>query len=60
MVHNYGSSSQTITPLAKAIAAKFSALPQVVAVALAGSRTSEVSDNHQTMIFMCTFGKRFR
>jgi hypothetical protein len=33
-----------VPPLAKAIAAKFGALPQVVAVALAGSQTSGVSD----------------
>ncbi|NEQ27504.1 MAG: DUF4037 domain-containing protein, partial [Microcoleus sp. SIO2G3] len=44
MVHNYGSFSPTITPLAKAIAAKFGALPQVMAVALAGSQASGVSD----------------
>jgi molybdopterin biosynthesis enzyme MoaB len=42
MIHNYGS-LQEIPPLAKAIAAKFGALPQVVAVALAGSRTTGVS-----------------
>jgi hypothetical protein len=33
---------QEVPPLAKAIAAKFGALPQVVAVALAGSRTTGV------------------
>lgn len=45
MVPNYGSLRQEIPPLAKAIAAKFGALPQVVAVALAGSQTSGVSDD---------------
>ncbi len=35
---------QEIPPLAQAIAAKFGALPQVVAVALAGSRTTGVSN----------------
>jgi hypothetical protein len=43
MIHNYAS-LQEIPPLAIAIAAKFSALPQVVAVANAGSRTSGVSN----------------
>jgi hypothetical protein len=45
MVHKYGSLLQQTPPLAKAIAAKFGALPQVVAVALAGSQTSGVSDD---------------
>lgn len=36
--------SQEVPPLAKAIAAKFGALPQVVAVAFAGSRTVGVSN----------------
>lgn len=45
MVHKYGSLPQEIPPLAKTIAAKFGALPQVVAVALAGSRTSGVFDD---------------
>jgi hypothetical protein len=35
---------QEVPPLAKAIAAKFGALPQVVAVALAGSRTTGASN----------------
>lgn len=35
---------QEVPPLAKAIAAKFAALPQVVAVALAGSQTSGVAN----------------
>lgn len=36
--------TQEVTPLAQAIAAKFGALPQVVAVALAGSRTTGASN----------------
>jgi hypothetical protein len=44
MVHNYRVFSQEIPPLAKAIAAKFGALPQVLAVALAGSRTTGASN----------------
>ncbi len=43
MVHNIPR-LQEVPPLAKAIAAKFGALPQVVAVALAGSRTSGTSN----------------
>ncbi len=43
MVHKYDPLLQEVPPLAKAIAAKFGALPQVVAVALAGSRTTGVS-----------------
>ncbi len=43
MTHNYGS-LQDIPPLAKAIAAKFGDLPQVVAVALSGSRTTGASN----------------
>lgn len=41
MVHNIPH-LQDVSPLAKAIADKFGTLPQVVAVALAGSRTSIV------------------
>ena len=44
MVNNI-SRLQEIPPLAKAIAAKFGALPQVVAVALAGSRTIGASSD---------------
>lgn len=43
MVHNLPR-LQEVPPLAKAIAAKFGALPQVVAVALAGSRRSGTSN----------------
>ena len=43
MMSNYRPLPGEVPPLAKAIAAKFGALPQVVAVALAGSRTIGVS-----------------
>ena len=43
MVHNIPR-LQEVPPLAKAIAAKFAGLPQVVAVALAGSRTAGASN----------------
>jgi len=40
MTHQYCPQIQEIPPLAKAIADKFGNLPQVLAVALAGSRTT--------------------
>jgi hypothetical protein len=43
MIHNIPK-LQEVSPLAKAIATKFGALPQVVAVALAGSRTTGASN----------------
>ncbi len=51
MVGSYSSSLQEIPPLAQAIAAKFGALPQVVAVALAGSRTSGGSNEQSDYDF---------
>jgi hypothetical protein len=44
LVNKYSSLLQEIPPLAKAIATKFGTLPQVVAVVLAGSRTTGVSN----------------
>lgn len=47
MVHNYGSFSPIIIPLAKAIATKFGALPQVMAVAYPILRQNISSYVHQ-------------
>ena len=48
LVNKYSSLLQEIPPLAKAIATKFGALPQVVAVVLAGYRTTGVSNEART------------
>jgi hypothetical protein len=44
MLPNYQPQLQEVPPLTKAIADKFGALPQVLAVALAGSRTTGMSN----------------
>ncbi len=51
MLHNYKINLEKIIPLAQTIAEKFSSFPQVVAVALAGSRTTRVSDNSSDFDF---------
>ena len=45
MVDNIYAASDSVPSKAKIIATKFSSLPQVVAVALAGSQTAKVSDD---------------
>jgi predicted nucleotidyltransferase len=51
MVHNYSPLQQEIPLLAKAIADKFGTLPQVLTVALAGSRTRGVSSESSDFDF---------
>lgn len=51
MVHNYSPLQQEIPLLAKAIADKFGTLPQVLTVALAGSRTTGVSSESSDFDF---------
>lgn len=51
MLHNYKINLEQIPPIAQTIADKFSNVPQVVAVALAGSRTTRVSDKSSDFDF---------
>ncbi|MEG3877189.1 DUF4037 domain-containing protein [Microcoleus sp. herbarium7] len=51
MLHNYKINLEQIPPVAQTIADKFSNCPQVVAVALAGSRTIKVSDESSDFDF---------
>jgi predicted nucleotidyltransferase len=44
MLHNYKINLEKNQPIAQTLADKFSSFPQVRAVALAGSRTTRVSD----------------
>jgi hypothetical protein len=51
VVYDYYSFSPTPPSEAQSIASKFSFLPQVVAIALAGSQTAKVSDNFSDLDF---------
>jgi predicted nucleotidyltransferase len=51
MLHNYKINLEQIPPIAQNITDKFSNVPQVVAVALAGSRTTRVSDKSSDFDF---------
>ncbi|MEG4167330.1 MULTISPECIES: DUF4037 domain-containing protein [unclassified Microcoleus] len=51
MLHNYQLALEEIPPLAQTIGEQFSSLPQVVAVVLAGSRTTIVTDESSDFDF---------
>ncbi|MEG4505037.1 DUF4037 domain-containing protein [Microcoleus sp. F6_B4] len=51
MLHNYRIELKEIPPLAQTIGEQFSSLPQVVAVVLAGSRTTTVTDESSDFDF---------
>jgi predicted nucleotidyltransferase len=51
MLHNYRIELKEIPPLAQTIGEHFSSLPQVVAVVLAGSRTTTVTDESSDFDF---------
>ena len=55
MVHKYDPLLQEVPPLAKAIAAKFGALPQVVAVAFAGSNNRSFKRDDRTAALLGSY-----